>query len=142
MDRHKLQITIISQEQQRPPVEADKISVMTTDGEITVLPGHIPLFSRLETGELRYTNQDQETSFAVSKGFIDVGPDNTVTVLVDTAVAAREISLEKAEAAVRAAQETMATSEDQQELLLAEASLRLALLEVKMAQKTKVGSRI
>lgn len=137
MDKRQLHITIISQEKQLETVVAEQINVKTVVGEITVLPGHIPLFARLETGELRYKQGDQETSFVVSKGFIDVGPDNQVTVLVDTAVAAREISLEMAEAAVLAAQETMANSEDQQELLMAEASLRLALLEIKVAQKTK-----
>lgn len=137
MDKRQLHITIISQEKQLETVVAEQINVKTVDGEITVLPGHIPLFARLETGELRYKLGDQETTFVVSKGFIDVGPDNQVTVLVDTAVADREISLEKAEAAVLAAQETMANSEDQQELLMAEASLRLALLEIKVAQKTK-----
>lgn len=142
MEKRILHITIISQERQLETVDAEQITVVTVDGEITILPGHIPLFARLQTGELRYKMGDSVTSFVVSKGFIDVAPDNTVTVLVDTAVAAREISLEKAEAAIKAAQETMANSEDQQELIMAEASLRLALLEIKVAQKTKQTARL
>ncbi|MBW7956143.1 ATP synthase F1 subunit epsilon [Patescibacteria group bacterium] len=142
MEKEVLNITIISQERQLDTVQADQITAPTTEGEITVLPGHIPLFSRLQAGELRYKSGSEETSFAISKGFIDVGPDNQVTVLVDSAVAAREISMEKAEAAMRAAQETMAQSQDQRELMMAEASLKAALLEIKIAQKTRQASRM
>jgi len=142
MDKPLLHITIISQEKQLETVDAEQISAPTSEGEITVLPGHIPLFARLVTGELTYKKGDQESEYVVSKGFIDVSVDNQVTVLVDAAVEAREISLEKAEAAVKAAHETMAQTEDRHELMMAEASLRLALLEIKVAQKTRHTSRM
>jgi F-type H+-transporting ATPase subunit epsilon len=137
MDKPLLHITIISQEKQLETVDAEQITAPTSEGEITVLPGHIPLFSRLTTGELTYKHGSSTSTYVVSKGFIDVSPDDSVTVLVDAAVDAREISLEQAEAAVKAAQETMAQSEDRHELMLAEASLKLALLEIKVAQKTR-----
>jgi len=137
-----LNITVISQEKLLDTAQADQLTAPTVEGEITVLPGHIPLFSRLQTGELSYKKAGEEVCFVISKGFLDVGPDNQITVLVDTAVDAREISLEKAEAAVRAAHETMVQSQDQHELMMAEASLRLALLEIKVAQKTKRAALI
>lgn len=136
-----LKIKIISQEKQLATAEAEQVSAPTSEGEITVLPGHIPLFARLVTGELIYKKGEQESSFVISRGFIDVGPDNQVNVLVDSAVDAREISVEQAEAAVKAAQETMSQTEDQRELMMAEASLRRALLEIRVAQKTKQGSK-
>lgn len=142
MSKPVLYITVISQEKQLATAEAEQVTAPTTEGEITVLPGHIPLFSRLQTGELIYKKGDQETSFVVSKGFIDVGPDNNVTVLVDSAVDAREISIEQAEAAVKAAHETMSQTQDQREMMMAEASLRRALLEIRIAQKTKQAGRI
>jgi F-type H+-transporting ATPase subunit epsilon len=142
MSKAVLQIIVISQERELVSAEAEQITAPTTEGEVTILPGHIPLFSRLQTGELRYKKDNQESFFVVSKGFIDVGPDNVVTVLVDSAVDAREISVEKAEAAIKAAHETMAQSGDQRELMMAEASLKRALLEIKIAQKTKQASRI
>jgi F-type H+-transporting ATPase subunit epsilon len=133
----KLKLTIISQERQLLSTEVEMITAPTADGEITILPGHIPLLSRLQTGELRFKNGDIENTFVVSKGFIDVAPQNEVVVLADSAVEAREISIEKAEAAVRAAHETMSKTTDQRELMMAEASLKRALLEIKVAQKTK-----
>jgi F-type H+-transporting ATPase subunit epsilon len=137
-----LKITIISQEKQLSTTEAEQVTIPTTEGEITVLPGHIPLFARLQTGELRYVLESEEFSYVISKGFVDVGPDNHVTILVDSAVDAREISLEKANAAVAAAHETMSQTVDQREMMMAEASLRRALLEIRVAQKTKQGNKI
>ena len=112
----------------------------TTQGEITVLAGHIPLFARLQTGEIRYKLTGEEHSIVISKGFIDVGPESDVTIMVDSAVEARQISVQKAEAAIAAAHETMSKSVDERELMMAEASLKQALWEIKVAQKTKHGS--
>jgi len=57
--------------------------------------------------------------------------------MVDSAVEARAISLQKAEQAVQAAHETMSKTVDERELMMAEASLKRALLEIKVAQRTK-----
>lgn len=134
-------LTVVSQEQQLLNSKVEQITAPTTSGEITVLPEHIGLFSKLETGELRYIIDGKEESMVISDGFITVSPDSTVTVMVDAAKFARDISLQKAEEAVKAAKETIVSSpEDRRELLMAEASLRLALLEIKIAQKSKKSS--
>lgn len=132
----KLNLTIVSQERALISTQADSVTVPTSEGEITVLPGHIPLFTQLETGELIYRSGKEENSFVVTKGFMDIGPDNTIVVMADTAVEARNISMQKAEAAMAAAEKTMQTSTDRRELLLAEASLKQAMWEIKVAQKT------
>ena len=136
-DKPKLTLTIITQDKQLEPIEVESLTLPTADGEITVLPGHIPLLSRLVTGEMRYRQKHDEHLFVIARGFADVGPDNHITLLVDAAVDAREISVQKAEEAVKAAQHTMTQTVDQRELMLAEASLKRALLEIKVAQKTK-----
>lgn len=132
-----LTVNVISQERQLLATAADSLTVDTSTGQITVLPHHLPLFSQLVQGELIIRNQGTEQSVAISKGFLDVQPDNTVNVIVDSAVHARDISVAQAEEAVRKAQETMSQASDKEELLMAEASLRQALLEIKIAQKTK-----
>lgn len=134
-------LTVVSQEKQLLSSQVEQITAPTTSGEITVLPEHIGLFSKLETGELRYIIDGKEESMVISDGFITVSPDSTVTVMVDAAKFARDISLQKAEEAVKAAKETIVSSpEDRRELLMAEASLKLALLEIKIAQKSKKSS--
>ncbi len=131
-------LTVVSQEKQLLKTQVEQITAPTMMGEITILPEHIGLFSKLETGELRYLVSGVEESLVISDGFITVSPDSTVTVMVDAAKFARDISVQKAEEAIKAASEAIkASPEDRRELLMAEASLKLALLEIRIAQKSK-----
>lgn len=130
-------LRVVSQEKQLLDERVESVSVVTTEGEITILAGHIPLFAKLETGELRYSVDKKEYSVIVSKGFVTVAPDNHVTVLVDSAVHARDVSMEKAEQAIKDAESTIQSTEDQRERILAEAALRRALLEIKIAERSK-----
>lgn len=130
-----LKLVVVSQEKKLLETQVESVSAVTTQGEITILARHIPLFTQLQTGELRFTSNGVEQSIIVSDGFLTVNPNNEVTVMVDSAKLARDISVQKAEEAIAAAKETMSISEDRRELLLAEASLKQALLEIKVAQK-------
>jgi len=60
-----------------------------------------------------------------------------VVIMVDTAVAARDISEQKASQAVEEAKKTMANTTDRHELLMAEASLRHAMIELKVSKRSK-----
>ena len=137
MATDKLQLTIVSQERQLISASVDAVTAPTTEGEITVLPGHLPLLVQLQVGELVYRIGKEEHSFVISRGFMDVAPDNSIKIMVDTATAAREISVKKAEEAMKQAHETMQQTTDRRELLLAEASLKQAMWELRVAQKTK-----
>ena len=137
MSQNKLHLTIVSQEAKLFEADVDSVNATTSEGEITILPHHASTFVKLQTGELRFSTDNHQETFVVSQGFLDVNNDSTVTVMVDAATAARDISLEKAQAAIQQAEETLAQSTSQRELLMAEASLKLALLEIKVAQKTK-----
>ncbi len=132
-----LNLVVISQEKMVLTAQADQVTAVTASGEITVLPDHIPLFSKLVLGELRYSFKGENHHLLVSNGFLDVGADNTVTVIVDSASLSRDLSEQKAQEAIKAAHNSIKTSKNAQELVLAEASLKLALLEIKVAQKTK-----
>lgn len=129
-------LKIVSQEKELLTETVDSVSVPTTSGEITILPEHIPLFSKVKTGELVYRTSTGDHSVVVTNGFVNVSPDGEVTVMVDSGVLARDISVEKASKAIDAAHETMLKTQNQRELILAEASLRRAMMELRVAQKT------
>lgn len=133
----KLQLHVVSQERELIQTTVESVTAMTIEGEVTILPGHIPLFTKLAAGELRFSSNKKEESLVVSQGFLTVGQDNSVIIMVDTAVLAREVSEQKAQQAIKQAHETMRLSQDKRELLMAEASLRLAMLELKVAQKSR-----
>ncbi|MFH1661631.1 MAG: ATP synthase F1 subunit epsilon [Candidatus Falkowbacteria bacterium] len=79
--------------------EVTQITVPTKQGEITVLPGHIPLVASLMSGviEVGKENGDREV-MSVSGGFIEV-LRGKVIILADTAERAEEIDIKKAEEA-------------------------------------------
>lgn len=133
----KLQLTVVSQERALIETSADHITVPTIEGEITILPGHIPLVSRLKPGEVRYGSDKNASIVVVSRGFITVAPNDHVTIMVDSAVEEREISLAAAEKAVKRAEEIVKLSSDQRERLKAEAELRWALLQLNIAERSK-----
>jgi F-type H+-transporting ATPase subunit epsilon len=130
-------LQVVSQERELISQEVESLTVPTQVGEVTILPDHAPLFSKVMAGVMMYRTAGEERFFVVSNGFLDVSDANKVTVLVDSAVADREISEKRAQAAIQAANETMSKTVDQRELLMAEASLRQAMLELKIAQKTR-----
>lgn len=127
---------IVSQDKELVSEKIDSVTIPTAGGEITVLYKHIPLFAKVKTGVLTYRAGADQVNLVVSDGFVNVAPTGAVTVMVDNGILERDISLQKAEAAVKAAQETMQKTQDQRELVLAEASLRRAMLEVQVAQRT------
>jgi F-type H+-transporting ATPase subunit epsilon len=135
-DKNKLTLKIISQEKKLLEEVVDQVTLPSGEGELTILPKHAALFAQIETGEIRFSVNGREQDVVVSKGFVDVNPSGEVTILVDSAIQARDISIEKAQAAVAAAKETMSHTTDQREMLLAEASLKQAMWEIRVAQKT------
>ena len=52
--------------------EADSVSLPTPDGEITILPHHIPLISIVVAGSVLVRKGKEEQLFAVSRGVIEV----------------------------------------------------------------------
>lgn len=87
--------------------EVFKVTVPTREGEITVLPQHMPLVSVLVPGIIELINKDGEKKvMSVSGGFIEV-LRNKVVILADTAERAEEIDLVRAEEAIKRAEESL-----------------------------------
>ena len=113
----------------------DQITLPTTTGEITVLPNHIPLISVLEPGEIKILKDNEETSLAVSGGFIEVQAEKVV-ILADTAEKAYEIDVERAEAAKERAKLAMEQKQlDTKEYALFAARIQKELARLKVARK-------
>ena len=111
-----LTLEIVTPERVVLSEEVDHVVLPTeAGGEIDVLPGHIPLMTMIEPGELRYYKGGQPESIAIARGFIQVIGD-TVAVLTEGAIEVDEIevtSLEEARArAAEALEEARQRGED------------------------------
>lgn len=90
--------------------EIQQVSVPTRQGEITILPNHIPLVATLQPGVIEIIKADNNRDvMSVSGGFIEVSKDKVV-ILADTAERAEEIDTDKAEEARKRAEDTIKDS--------------------------------
>lgn len=93
-----------------------QITLPTRQGEITVLPGHIPLVASLMPGVIEIKKADGKLEIiSVSGGFIEVQKEKVV-ILADTAERAEEIDLDKAEEARKRAEEIKKQAKSKEEI--------------------------
>lgn len=133
-----LHLTIVTQEKEVLSQDVESVTAMTTSGEVTILPSHVPLMTKLADGELTYRIKGSANIFAVSGGFMNVEPGDKITVLANAAIRSEDINEAKAEEARRRAQEAMQNQKlSKTEMLIAEGELRKAILELKVASKRR-----
>lgn len=116
--------------------EVDSVVAPGAAGELGILPHHAPLLTTLSPGELRIRHGGQEQFLAVTGGFLEV-LDNRVTILADAAEQADEILLERAEEAMRRAEERISARESDMDLQQALAALRRAQVRVAVARRRR-----
>jgi F-type H+-transporting ATPase subunit epsilon len=85
----------------------DEVQIPGSDGYFGVLPGHTPLLASLAVGELWYRQGSEKTFISIAFGFAEVLPDS-VTILAQFSERAEEIDVDRAEAALKRAQERLA----------------------------------
>jgi F-type H+-transporting ATPase subunit epsilon len=84
----------------------DSVVIPTTSGEIGVLPGHIPLLTQMEGGELRVTKNGQTHRLAVGNGFVEIEADR-VHVLAEQAITEEKIDEKAVEEAMKRAEQQL-----------------------------------
>ena|SRR5690606_35736363 len=89
----------------------ETVVIPTTTGEIGILPGHIPLLTQVEAGELRVTAEGRAINLAVGNGFAQVSGDK-VSILAETAIEEEKIDENAVEEAMKRAQEALSGKED------------------------------
>ncbi len=107
MSDTKLQLTIATPSSTVYSDVVDQITLTTTSGEITILPRHIPLVSHLKTGHVMIKKDGKETYFAIDGGILEVRHNNSVVVLSDRSEHADEIDIQRAEEAIKKAEQYM-----------------------------------
>ncbi len=89
----------------------DSVVVPTVEGEIGVLPGHIPLLTQVEHGELRVTKGATTLWLAVGGGFAQIDGDR-VRVLAEHAITEEKIDEHAVEAALKRAEDELKAAKD------------------------------
>ncbi len=133
----KIKFEIVTPERTVLKTEIDQITIPTKSGQITILPGHIPLVSMLIAGEIIIKKNGEDVFMSVSGGFVEVMV-NKVVILADTAERAEEIDPERAEKAKKRAKELQKQkSGDAREFAALSSQIEKELARIKVAKKYK-----
>ncbi len=129
-----LHLEIVTQERRLYSDDVDMVVAPGTEGELGILPHHVPLLTTLKEGALRVKKGGAEEYFSIGGGFMEVMPDHVI-VLADVAEHADEIDLARAEEARRRAEQLLKDRPAGADVEAALAALRRAQIRVAVAQK-------
>ena len=130
-----LKLDIVTQEKKLLTEEVSSITAQTVEGEITILPSHVPLLTRLTEGVMRFMTKSVEHVLAIFGGFLEVDSLGNVSVLADSAVRAEDIDEAKVKEAEAEAKAVLADKTRALEFAEAEAALRKAYASIKALNK-------
>lgn len=113
--------------------EVHEVQVPAKNGYLGVLPGHAPLLSELQMGELSYRKGTVWHYLCVFGGFVEVLPDRVI-VLADRAQRAEEVNVERArEARQRAEGRLQRVGDPEIDFARAQVALQRALIRLQVA---------
>ena len=99
-------------------------------GELGILPGHMPLMTRIKPGAVRVKlPNDKEELIFVAGGLLEVQP-GLVTVLADTAIRGTDLDQAKAMEAKKMAEEAMVNRGSEMDYARAQVELAEAIAQL------------
>ena len=128
-ERNSLLLRIITPERVFYENEVMMVEFNTTEGEIGVLPGHIPLTVIVKPGILDITEEDGDKVAALHAGFAEILPDR-VTILAEIVEWPDEIDENRATAAKERAEARLHERQSDVDLARAEMALQRAIVRI------------
>jgi len=130
-----IQVDVVSAEESIFSGPARFVALPGEAGELGILPGHVPLITRIKPGAVRIEKADGGEEFVfVAGGILEVQPHH-ITVLIDTAIRGKDLDEAKASDARKAAEEAIKNAKS--DLDLAKATSELAVMAAQIAALRK-----
>ena len=130
-----IQVEVVSAEESIFSGPAKFVALPGESGELGILPGHIPLITRIKPGAVRIEKADGDEEFVfVAGGILEVQP-RLVTVLSDTAIRGHDLDEAKANDARKHAEEALKNAKS--DVDLAKATSELAVMAAQIAALRK-----
>ena len=130
-----IHVDVVSAEESIFSGEAKFVALPGEAGELGILPGHIPLITRIKPGAVRIEKADGGEEFVFGAGGILEVQPNCVTVLSDTAIRGHDLDEAKASEARKAAEEAVKNAKS--DIDLAKATSELAVMAAQIAALRK-----
>ncbi len=116
--------------------DVDMVELNTTEGEIGILPEHIPLTTIVAPGILRIMKGEETKEAALLDGFMEV-QKTSVTILAESCEWPEEIDINRAKEAKVRAERRIKSGDSEVNLTRAEAALKRSLTRLGLAEKYK-----
>jgi F-type H+-transporting ATPase subunit epsilon len=128
-------LEIVTPERKVYAEDVNMVVVKGAEGELGILPNHIPLVTPLRISAAKIKQGGKETIVAVQGGFLEVRKDKVV-ILAESAEFPGDIDVERAQAAkTRAEQRLTSARKDEVDFRRAEMALQRAM------NRLEVGGR-
>jgi F-type H+-transporting ATPase subunit epsilon len=116
----------------------DSVVIPTVEGEIGVLPGHIPLLTQVGYGELRVTKGGATQLLAVGGGFAQISADK-ISILAESAINEEKIDEHAVETAMKRAEEALKGKDslDPAEIERLESFVRSAVVQLDLKRRRR-----
>ena len=130
-------LDIVSAEEKLFSKKVRSITVTGSEGELGILPGHLPLLTALKPGMVQVVlDSGEDELFYIAGGFMEVQPDH-ITVLSDTAVRGGDLDEQQINAAEQRAREAMADATGNVSYAEAAAELARAVAQLRVLQQLR-----
>ena len=97
-----MQFDLVSPERRLASMSVKAVQIPGTEGDLTAMPGHMPLITTLRPGVLTVTTDEGDQEFIVTGGFAEVG--DGLTVLGENALPRADLTQENYEAMIKEAE--------------------------------------
>src|SRR5258705_13612622 len=114
------------------------VTLPAVDGQIGVLPHHVPVLTRVVPGEIIVRTDGQDEFIAVGGGLIEITGD-LVAIVTDMAVAAKDIDEARAEEARQRAAARLREKISDEEVATVNASLARSLAQLRVKKHRRVA---
>lgn len=130
-----LHLEIVTPEARVYEADVDQVVIPGIEGELGILPQHVPLMTQLQPGELRIYQNGKESRLAIGEGFVEVRPDK-VSVLTDMALHEADIDEKAVQEAIARAEDEMKNQKlSHEELATVQASLQKSLAKLRVKRR-------
>ncbi len=129
-------VSVVTPERELVRTDAEMVLVRGADGDLGILPHHIPLVTAIRPSVLEIRTPAGRERYAVTGGFLEVRGDQ-VTVLARTAERPEEIDVNRARAAKERAEERLKEHAADVDIVRAELALQRALVRMQLAEESK-----
>jgi F-type H+-transporting ATPase subunit epsilon len=133
----KLLLEIVTPEAKTFSDDVDMVVLPGVEGELGILPMHVPLMTRLLPGEVRITQGEKQIELVVGTGFVEV-TQTKVSILTDMAMSDAEVDEGVAEEAIKRAQADLQDKDlNSEEVAEIEGAIARSLAQLKFKRRRR-----